>query len=188
MTSKTRRLTITRHSLRFALLLLTAILWMACARQEAAYKYAQAVFPPGTPHEFAANATICQTDADCIEGLPCQRGLCANLYYRDEMDQGDDPFNPGCHFDYADAACTRNKTFFDGDRCRDHIILLEWVDRTCHDDMDLFATDCDDLCKLLQPPFDHGVCITILNHCGPGNHSAKCNCYNDPVPPVEEID
>ena len=184
--SITWALTITRNGLRIALLpLLIVVLCVSCAREEVADRIGPPVFPPGTPHGFDANATICKTDADCIDGLPCQRGLCANLYYQDKADQGYDPFTPGCHVDYADAVCTQNRTFYEGDRCRDHIVLLEWTNQGCHDDMDLSTADCDELCKGQEPPFDHGVCISILNACGPGNHSAKCHCYDDPAPTVE---
>ena len=142
----------------------------------------RALFPPDTPHEFSDDPRQCKTNEDCADGMPCQRGLCANLYFRDEVDQGDDAFNPGCHFSCSDPLCTQNRLFESGDRCADHITLLEWTDRTCHDDMDLFTTDCVEACRTEDPPFDHGVCISVINACGPGMPSAKCYCYNDPYP------
>ena len=158
----------------------------ACGHPEAVDRAKRSAFPPGTPHDFADGAQLCESDGDCPNGLPCQRGLCANLYYQDEVDQGDDVFNPGCHFSYSDPACTQNRMFHSGDLCRDHVTLLEWVDNGCHDDMDLFTTNCNLVCQTARPRFDRGVCINVVNICGPGLLSARCFCYNLPPAVVVE--
>jgi|GEM_PF-3175966 len=167
-----------------AVLLAVALIALSgCSRETESDRISLPIFPPDTPHAFATETPFCEPGTKCPNGLPCQRGLCANLYFRDEVDKNDDPLNPGCHFSYSDPQCTQNKTFEAGDRCRDHLTLLEWVDNQCHDDMDLWETDCDLLCKTGKPKFDHGVCVSTLNSCGPGNHSARCHCYNDPGTP-----
>jgi hypothetical protein len=100
-------------------------------------------------------------------------------WYRDEVDNGDDPFFPGCHRYYSDPVCTADMTFFAGDKCLSATSLEEYYDTTCHrhrqrDGRDIKPytgiSDCNALCFPQT-----GTCVTFQNACQPGD-SAACVC------------
>ena len=130
-----------------------------------------------SPHAIPVYAERCTSHPDCASGLLCEMGFCVSAYYRDENDGDDNYLIPGCHYSYPDAACAANdpnRQFFAGDVCEDRFVILEWFDRTCHQDMDRTRYNCDQECKALQK--GAGICVPVPNACGPGNHSAKCEC------------
>ncbi len=137
-----------------------------------------------------ADGTTCD---DTIAATPydsCWGGVCVgtnqppqgSAYYKDDTDNGNDAFNAGCHWSYSDAACSQNKTFSAGDQCFPNgMDLREWTDQNCHPFMplDVQIHYCDAEC--INAGFQNGSCVTVPNHCGPGNDSAKCVCMS-PAP------
>lgn len=92
------------------------------------------------------------------------------------MDAGDQPFVAGCHFRYADAACSKGKVFHQGDGCLTGRVLFEWTDNKCHgpkDDVRYY--DCDKLCRE-EKGTPAGFCQPVKNACGPKQPSARCRC------------
>jgi hypothetical protein len=122
---------------------------------------------------------------------------CPLPWFQDEMDAGDDPFVPGCHYRYPDSTCNAaDKVFFRGDECaaptpadqdalsdplgpgpedQDFVDLLEWTDSTCHQHAlpDEVHYGCDTLCGGIG----RGHCVVDEDFCGPANDSAHCECF-----------
>lgn len=119
----------------------------------------------------------CETAEECGPGVACSAGLCAQVYWIDDTDKGDDIWTPGCHWRFSDAACKQNRAFHSGDFCEDEKksdILEEYTNQVCHTAADRKRYDCDRECKR-----KHGVpgdCVTAKDACGKGNPSAKCVC------------
>jgi hypothetical protein len=129
------------------------------------------------PHAISVGAERCTSHPDCSSGLVCEMGFCVNAYFQDENDGGDNYEIPGCHYSYTDAACAANdpnRKFFAGDVCEDRFVILEWLDRTCHEETDRTRYNCDEECKAMGK--GGGFCVPVPDACGPGNHSARCEC------------
>jgi hypothetical protein len=121
--------------------------------------------------ELKADAYI-QDLLDEMYAFFCDDGECL-LYFIDEEDGGDAPFAPGCHYSFSDAACSEDKTFFQGDVCLGGpSYLMEWVRAECHQARDKKFYSCDYLCR--SQFGTHGRCATAL--CPSGNSSAVCEC------------
>ena len=116
----------------------------------------------------------CGTAEDCGPGIACNSGRCAQVYWIDDTDAGDDIWKPGCHWQFSDAACAHDKSFYKGDSCEKEEILHEYTNLKCHSDPDRNRYDCDRECqrKYGVP----GECVTVADACGAGNPSAKCVC------------
>jgi len=110
-----------------------------------------------------------------------------SVHWADDTDAGDDIWKGGCHWKYSDAACSNDKTFFRGDACKDrNKTLKEWYKQECHGPTnDKKFYKCKDEC--IKAGHAGGSCVTLPNHCGDGNNSAKCECNDDmPTKPKEE--
>ena len=118
----------------------------------------------------------CGTAEDCGPGIACNSGRCAQVYWIDDTDAGDDVWTPGCHWQFSDAACTQDRSFYKGDYCEEERtdILQEYTKRPCHSDPDRKRYDCDLECRRKYGV--PGECVTVQNACGEGNPSAKCVC------------
>lgn len=102
-------------------------------------------------------------------------------HFQDETDVGDAPFTAGCHYQFADALCTINRSFFSGDECTTpspdggFLDLNEWTNQACHpDEDDVKIHYCDAECRAMGNTSGH--CESVANACGIGNASAKCVC------------
>jgi hypothetical protein len=124
-------------------------------------------------HESKSRAK-CTTREECGSGLNCENGFCAQAYWQDDTDNGDDIWTPGCHWQFTDKACSLNKTFYKGDYCTDETHLEEYTDQKCHTDPDRKSYDCDQECKKIGKI--GGKCVTVKDACQKGNDSAKCKC------------
>lgn len=99
----------------------------------------------------------------------------AALFFKDEVDGGNDPFNAGCHRRYSDPACSEDRQHHDGDGCYNRRDLWEWTDRKCHGPrQDIQRYDCDLECR--RKGAAAGTCVWVPNHCGAGLFSARCEC------------
>jgi hypothetical protein len=94
--------------------------------------------------------------------------------YSDTGDGGDDPWNPGCHWQWCDQDCTQGKQLVAGDECTSPTTLMEWMTKPCHTARpDTHLVDCDEECK--KQHRGNGHCATVPNVCA-GKPSAKCEC------------
>ncbi len=104
-------------------------------------------------------------------------------YFKDLVDGGDKPLDPGCHCSYSDPVCSMDERFFAGDKCYPSGVSLgEWVDTTCHQHFqrpgrDIVLWNCNKACGVMTG----AVCVTDPNFCNdicdhdPGD-SAHCKC------------
>jgi LruC domain-containing protein len=107
----------------------------------------------------------------------------ATGYWIDTVDNGNDPFNAGCHLQYTDAICNNRDLNQYGDVCHQNgLDLTEWTDRMCHpaQPLDHRTAYCDFLCKTQNNPAKDGCCETVRINCGndPMMPSARCKCVN----------
>jgi hypothetical protein len=101
-----------------------------------------------------------------------------DVYYIDDVafDKAGDIWTAGCHWSFSDAVCTQNKAFHLGDLCGEgnRNAIIEWNNSECHGAQgDIDMLDCADECKRRGLA---GTCVHVPNHCGPGQHSARCEC------------
>src|SRR5689334_17037843 len=142
---------------------------------------------PGPESKRAHDDDICtlapehcqKSCAGCDDVSACYRngGEClmqggVPIYFRDFADQGDQPFAPGCHFSFSDAACTQKGAFVNGDSCASPTVLVEYtVTLPCHDGC-AEPRECDLEC--LFRGLGTGKCVRVPHFCGPNQHSARC--------------
>ena len=98
------------------------------------------------------------------------------FYFKDTVDGGDDPFNPGCEEVFLAAGCPGLGRVARGDRCSDAITLLEGTDQNCHQGDVVTTYNCDELCR--KNGHDAGTCGPIDSACA-GFGSATCVCQDE---------
>jgi hypothetical protein len=123
----------------------------------------------------------CKSDADCERTQVCLQTVChqqedAEVFWRDEEDGGDDPWRAGCHYKYTDAACTKDKEWYEGDACLDDVQLLEWRDQTCTTRLAPSLWDCRVECR--KAHYSDGRCSMHEGVCARIGWSANCVCTN----------
>lgn len=99
----------------------------------------------------------------------------SNIYYKDVLDGGDDPFNPGCEEVFTANTCPAPGRIARGDYCIDLTNLFEGTDQTCHQGDVGKTYDCDAECK--KKGHLAGTCGGIPAMCG-GLGSASCVCHD----------
>jgi hypothetical protein len=124
-------------------------------------------------HEIAG-VVKCVTPEDCGARVNCVDGACAQAYWKDDTDGGDDIWVAGCHWQFTDNTCTQGKSFYKGDYCTDGTHLQEFTDATCHTGKDRKSYDCNEECKKIGK--SEGSCVTVPSACGTNNDSALCKC------------
>lgn len=116
----------------------------------------------------------CDDQADCFyRGGECLRRKGVVLLKKDEADEGDDVFTPGCHYECADPACAQNTTFLGGDACLTATQIAEWTQSRVHDSC-LSVYDCQAECR--RHGKAGGTCRSVPERCGAGRASAACFC------------
>src|SRR5437899_172801 len=95
-------------------------------------------------------------------------------FYMEKVDNGDDPLNPGCHYEYTDSACSQaGESFYMGDFCADSTHLVEFTLTKCHPPRCRKTHDC-------KKAFGTN-CVTDANFCGDGLDSAHCEVTEAPA-------
>lgn len=116
----------------------------------------------------------CDDRDDCFyRGGECLRRQGVVLLKKDEADEGDDVFTPGCHYACTDPACGRSATFLAGDACLTATQIAEWTQSRVHDSC-LSVYDCQVECR--RHGKGGGTCKSVPDHCGPSLASAACFC------------
>jgi len=116
----------------------------------------------------------CDDREDCFyRGGECLRRSGVVLLKKDEADDGDDVFTPGCHYACADAACAQGATFLAGDACLTGTQIAEWTQSRIHDSC-LSVYDCQAECR--RRGKGGGTCKAVADRCGAGRASAACFC------------
>ena len=116
----------------------------------------------------------CDDRDDCFyRGGECLRRQGVVLLKKDESDDGDDVFTPGCHYQCTDPACGQGATFLAGDACLSATQIAEWTQSRIHDSC-LSVYDCQGECRRHGKP--GGTCKAVPDRCGPGLASAACFC------------
>ena len=115
------------------------------------------------------------------ERIPAASHPIASPFWRDTLDGGNDPLNPGCHLGFFNNVCT-NAAFTGrqfGDRCLDASTLEEWTNPACHGDaaLDKAFWSCTQVCIQFGLV---GCCTTAPIVCGndPMMKSAYCKCVS----------
>lgn len=174
--------TSTKQALLAAALGLCCTFTLGCPPQEPASDEPPAEEPAteeaGTEEPVAAESESECTDAAAHVG-ECEpdamRKGGKSPRFRDEADDGDDPFHPGCHWGYTPGTdCSEGQYFIQGDICLSGE-LREWYDTTCHaQDADYTYYDCNKLC--MEEGLPGGKCVPVADACGRGLDSAVCEC------------
>jgi len=117
----------------------------------------------------------CDDRDDCFyRGGECLRRQGVVLLKKDENDEGDDVFTPGCHYQCTDPTCAEGSaTFLAGDACLTGTQIAEWTQSRIHDSC-LSVYDCPTECRRRGKP--GGTCKTVSDRCGAGRSSAACFC------------
>ena len=116
----------------------------------------------------------CDDRDDCFyRGGECLRRKGVMLLKKDEADEGDDVFTPGCHYECADPACAQNTSFLAGDACLTATQIAEWTQSRVHDSC-LSVYDCPSECR--RHGKGGGTCRPVPARCGAGRDSAACFC------------
>lgn len=116
----------------------------------------------------------CDDRDDCFyRGGECLRRQGVVLLKKDDTDDGDDVFTPGCHYQCSDPACEQNVTFLAGDACLGDTKIAEWTQSRVHDSC-LSVYDCAAECR--RHGKAGGTCKAVPERCGAGRPSAACFC------------
>jgi len=116
----------------------------------------------------------CDDRDDCFyRGGECLRRKGVVLLKKDEADEGDDVFTPGCHYECVDHACAQNTSFLAGDACLTPTQIAEWTQSRVHDSC-LSVYDCQAECR--RHGKAGGTCKPVPERCGAGRASAACFC------------
>lgn len=116
----------------------------------------------------------CDDRDDCFyRGGECLRRKGVVLLKKDEADEGDDVFTPGCHYECTDPACAQGATFLAGDACLTATQIAEWTQSRVHDSC-LSVYDCQAECR--RHGKAGGACQAVPERCGAGRASAACFC------------
>jgi hypothetical protein len=93
-----------------------------------------------------------------------------------DIDGGNEPAKPGCHYDWDDDACSKNRTLISGDACANEVLLHEWALNDCHMGGDTqIVIDCNAWCEAKHNEHWRGTCMAVPDACG-GAGSAVCDC------------
>ncbi|MDD9972117.1 MAG: hypothetical protein OXR73_38075 [Myxococcales bacterium] len=100
--------------------------------------------------------------------------------YLDLGDIGDDPWNPGYHFGYANKTCAGKGVFVGADTCSSDKLLSEWKGDGCHTHgkRDTKEYNCDTVCK--GKGLGEGTCKWLSKRNLPP--SGFCSCTLRPLP------
>jgi hypothetical protein len=116
----------------------------------------------------------CDDRDDCFyRGGECLRRKGVVMLKKDDADDGDDVFTPGCHYQCPDPTCGAGATFLAGDACLTGTQIAEWTQSRVHDSC-LSVYDCQAECRRHGKP--GGSCKSVADRCGPGLASAACFC------------
>jgi hypothetical protein len=116
----------------------------------------------------------CDDRTDCFyRGGECLRRSGVVLLKKDEADEGDDVFTPGCHYECTDPGCAQNAVFLAGDACLTATQIAEWTQSRVHDSC-LSVYDCQAECR--RHGKAGGTCRPVPERCGAGRASAACFC------------
>jgi hypothetical protein len=166
---------------RLSILFLLAIALGGCRTAADARADRGAAFCAAAPEQCEQRCAKCPDRDGCFaSGGECGMGAVGSL--DDSGDQGADVFTPGCHQEYADAACTQGQAFFGVDECTDANprTIWEWTLSTCHlPTGDIADFDCDVECRRVGR--GGGRCAWADNVCY-GRRSAYCRCDVPPAP------
>ena len=160
-------------------LVLAALVGVAACRKKTPPSTATPTHPshPACALDRARCERLCQgcdDQDDCFyRGGECLRRQGVVLLKKDEADDGDDVFTPGCHYQCSDPACAQNVTFLAGDACLTDTKIAEWTQSRVHDSC-LSVYDCQAECR--RHGKGGGTCKAIPDRCGAGQASAACFC------------
>jgi hypothetical protein len=103
-----------------------------------------------------------------------QQGESTWGHFVDRVDNGDDPWNGGCHYKCSDPDCSAALEFWGSDWCVASD-LQEWTNSGPHGaESDIKRYDCDQECK--EKGFEGGRCEQVENVCDGVRPSSRCAC------------